>query len=690
MSERKLFAHELEARLDQLLLLSLRQRSAALPAARLETLPRETQERVLHWAGVAAQSSNDFGWLLVSLAAEHAAGLGHQLDDWARAGLAAYDHGGLATARQVLGEYATARGSRSLRPRQAVSFAAVEGRLSCFLQALDGRPLRLASGARAWTDSETLWLPERLNVAPDAAGNRRLYKLMTAMLWAQARFGSFNTDPEPELELWPDRERALAWFAVFEAMRLEACIGVELPGLAHEIAVLRGPWPAELEAVAARLGQPAASAADSLACMAELRKVGAGETPVLPHVGAMDPLAARRVRAARIARDTAVLRRALKVLAALDSKSGGKGGGDFPPLAAEGDIQIGDPQADLVVLPPDAREAAKSLQQDLGEVPRDALHPAGPGTWQPVAGGGDEPEVVADSAAQPDAFYDEWDYRRGAMRRGWCHLYESEGQAGEQEWVDEVRQRHAHLIRSIRRRFESLRGEDKAQRRQLDGEEIDLDAQVEARADRKSGGEPSPRLFIHRRRVERSLAVMFMVDMSGSTKGWVNDAERESLVLLCEAIEALGDSYAIYGFSGWTRTHCDIYRIKTFGDRYDAGTRSRIAGIEARDYTRMGVAVRHLSGLLHKQNTRHKLLVTLSDGRPDDYGDEYRGRYGIEDTRRALLEARERGIRSYCVTIDRHGADYLPQLYGPAHYSVIDDARKLPQKIADIYRKLTV
>ncbi len=693
MSERKLFAHELEARLDQLLLLSLRQRSAQEPAARLEALPRATQECVLHWAGVAAQSSNDFGWLLATLAAEHAASLGAQLDDWARAGLDAHDSGGLAAARQVLGEYATAHGSRSRRSQQAASFAAVEGRLSRFLQALDGRPLKLAGGARAWTDSETLWLPERIDVAPDAAGNRSLYKLMATMLWAQARFGSFNTDPEPELELWPDRERALAWFAVFEAMRLEACIAVELPGLAHEIAVLRGPWPAELEAAATRLRQAGTTAADSLACMAELRKVGAGDTPNMPYIGAMDPAAARRVRAARIARDTAVLRRALKVLAALDSKSGGQGGGDFPPLAAEGDIQIGDPQADpyvdLRVLPPDAREAARSLQQDLGEVPRDALHPAGPGTWQPVAGGGDEPDVVVDPAARPDAFYDEWDYRRGALRRGWCHLYESEGQAGEQEWVDEVRHRHAHLIRSIRRRFESLRGEDKPQRRQLDGEEIDLDAQVEARADRKSGAEPSPQLFIHRRRVERSLAVMFMVDMSGSTKGWVNDAERESLVLLCEAIEALGDSYAIYGFSGWTRTRCDIYRIKRFGDRYDAGTRSRIAGIEARDYTRMGVAVRHLSGLLYKQNTRHKLLVTLSDGRPDDYGDEYRGRYGIEDTRRALLEARAKGIRSYCVTIDRHGADYLPQLYGPAHYAVIDDARKLPQKIAEIYRKLT-
>ncbi len=687
MSERKLFAHELEARLDELLLLSLRQRSAAEPAALLEALPREMQERVLHWAGVAAQTSDDLGWLIASLAAEHAAGLDTQLDDWVRAGLDAYDRSGLAATRRTLTEFAAGHKIRSQQSHDGVAFAEIERRLSRFLHALDGRPLKLVSGPRAWTDSETLWLPQRLDVAPDTQGNRRLYKAMAVLLWAQTRFGSFNVDPEPELELWPDRDKALAWFAVFEAMRLEACIAGELPGLAQEIASLRGPWPPQLAAAAERLAHAEATAADSLAAMAELRKLGAGETPTLPHIGAMDPVAARRVRAARITRETAVVRRALKVLAAVATKTGAADNPDYSPLAAEGDLQVSDPQADLLALPPAAREAAKSLMQDLGEIPPEALHAAGPGAWQAVAGA-DEP-VTASVTTQPDAFYDEWDYRRAAWRHGWCHLYEMEGPAGDQEWVDEVRTRHAHLIRSIRRRFESLRGEDKPQRRQFDGEEIDLDAQVEARADRKSGSEPSPRLFIHRRRVERSLAVMFMVDMSGSTKGWVNDAERESLVLLCEAIEALGDSYAIYGFSGWTRTHCDIYRIKCFGDRYDAGTRSRIAGIEARDYTRMGVAVRHLCGLLHKQNTRHKLLVTLSDGRPDDYGDEYRGRYGIEDTRRALLEAREKGIRSYCVTIDRHGADYLPQLYGPAHYSVIDDAKKLPQKIAEIYRKLT-
>ena len=687
MSERKLFAHELEVRLDDLLLLSLRQRSAEEPAALLEVLPRESQERVLHWAGVAAQTSDDLGWLIVSLAAVHATALGQDFDDWVRTGLDAYDRGGLAATRIALTGFVDARKARSQRPHDGVALAEVEGRLSRFLHALDGRPLKLVSGKTAWTDTETLWLPERLDVATDAAGNRSLYKAMATLLWAQTRFGSFNVDPEPELGLWPDREQGLAWLAVLEAMRLEARIASELPGLAQEIVALRGPWPDNLNVMAAMLAGPEATVADSLACLAELRTAGASDTPAFPHIGALDPVAARRVRAARIARDLGVVRRALKVVAALGSKAGDAASTDYPPLAADADMQATDPQADLVSLPPDARAAAKSLMQDLGGIPPEAMHPAGPGAWQAVDSV--DQSVEASCTTPPDAYYDEWDYRRASWRRDWCHLYEMDGPTGDHEWVDEVRRRHAHLIRSIRRRFESLRGEDKPQRRQLDGEEVDLDAQVEARADRKSGAEPSPRLFIHRQRIERSLAVMFMVDMSGSTKGWVNDAERESLVLLCEAIEALGDSYAIYGFSGWTRTHCDIYRIKKFGERYDAGTRQRIAGIEAKDYTRMGVAVRHLSGLLVRQNTRHKLLVTLSDGRPDDYGDEYRGRYGIEDTRRALLEAREKGIRSYCVTIDRHGADYLPQLYGPAHYSVIDDAKKLPQKIAEIYRKLT-
>jgi nitric oxide reductase NorD protein len=518
-------------------------------------------------------------------------------------------------------------------------------------------------------------------------GNRRLYKATAALLWAQTRHGTFGSaavDIEAQLARWPDRERALRWFAALEAIRLEAVLGAELPGLAAEIAALRGPWPAGLEEAARRLARPDAAVSQTLTFLAECM-AGEGEPPLLPHAGAIDLAAALRVRAARLARETETVRRALSTLKGFGGRQGA--GEQTPAVNLESGKLEFSLDGEAVALPPDAQAAAQSLLQDLGRLPPECLVPAGPGAWQPTQreGGGED---ALTSHREPHARYDEWDWRRRAYRRGWCHLFEVDLPPGDPGYVEKVSLRNTASIRRIRCRFEMLRGESRLLGRQPEGEEIDVDALVEAAGDRAAGAEPEARLYSRRIRNERSLAAMFMVDMSGSTKGWVNDAERESLVMLCEALEALGDAYAIYGFSGWTRTRCDIYPVKRFDEAYDAAVRARIAAIEAKDYTRMGVAIRHLTQLLEAQPARHKLLVTLSDGRPDDFGDEYRGHYGIEDTRRALQEAHSRGVRSYCVTIDRHGADYLPRLYGPARYTVLDDAQKLPLKIADIYRRL--
>ena len=240
----------------------------------------------------------------------------------------------------------------------------------------------------------------------------------------------------------------------------------------------------------------------------------------------------------------------------------------------------------------------------------------------------------------------------------------------------------------LRRTFEALRGEDKLLKKQPYGDDVDIDALVEAVADTQHGEEMTNRLFVKMHKLERNIAVMFMVDMSGSTKGWINQAEREALALLCEALETLGDRYAIYGFSGMTRKRCEVYRVKSFSDAYDEDVRARISGIRPRDYTRMGVTIRHLSHLLNAVEARTKLLITLSDGKPDDY-DTYRGAYGIEDTRMALIEAKRSGIHPFCITIDSEARDYLPHMYGAVNYSVIDEVRKLPLKVSDIYRRLT-
>ena len=234
-----------------------------------------------------------------------------------------------------------------------------------------------------------------------------------------------------------------------------------------------------------------------------------------------------------------------------------------------------------------------------------------------------------------------------------------------------------------------LRGEDRWMKQQQGGDEIDLDAVISAYADMHTGVELTERLFIERHKAERDIAVMFMVDMSGSTKGWINEAEREALVILCEALEVLGDRYAIYGFSGITRKRCEIYRIKRFSEKYDDTVRRRIAGIQPHDYTRMGVAIRHLTALLNAVDARTKLLITLSDGKPDDYSDNYRGEYGVEDTRQALIEAHRGGVHPFCITIDREAREYLPRMYGAVNYTLIDDVGRLPLKVADVYRRLT-
>jgi len=686
LTDRRLFEHELEEKLDALLFASPSHRSIERLATQLEALPRRHQDLVLHWAGVAAQTYAEIGYLIATLAPQVLARLDEkEFAAWALSGLDAYDKEGLRPAMERLRDL---DGFVAVREGRAfVRFADVEPRLARFVQGLSGRPLGLKAGAYPWTDTETLFLPERIAHRVAAEDNRRLYTALAVQLWAQTRYGTFAVDIEAELACWPERETALTWLAHLEAARLAGHVERDLPGVGRLLTEARDGWPAELAEALPDLQAPGADVRITLRWLARLMERGA-VPPAPTFVARLEPGSAGRVRAGRIARDTETLR---KTIGALKGAAGAKmaAPGEFSArLNAETGMMEIRLDGEAVKLPDAAQAAAASLMQDLGDVPPEALSPAGDGAWTPTDQDGPAPELASDRKA--DFFYDEWDHHRNAYRRGWCHVYEMPVTPGDGAFVRETRQRHAALIAQLKRKFEAVRGEDRIHGRQPEGEEVDLDALVEAVNDRKSGAEPSPRLFSRRVRNERSLAAMFMVDMSGSTKGWINDAEREALVMLCESLEALGDAYAIYGFSGWTRTRCDIYRIKAFGDRYDDAVRARIDGIEAKDYTRMGVAIRHLTGLLAAQPARHKLLVTLSDGRPDDFGDEYRGTYGIEDTRRALQEARRQGIRGYCVTIDRQGADYLKHMVGPAGYTVLDDVRKLPVKIMDIYRKLTV
>lgn len=342
-------------------------------------------------------------------------------------------------------------------------------------------------------------------------------------------------------------------------------------------------------------------------------------------------------------------------------------------------------------LPEGGRAVMESIIQDLDGIPPDYLVAAGPGLYRRRPVGAKDPDSVwAGTYHEEGAFiYDEWDHTRQHHRKGGCVLREHQMHAGGTEFYSATLGKYGGLIKSLRRTFEVLRGEDRILKRQPEGDGVDIDALVETWADARYGLEMSERVFTRLHKDERNIAVMLMVDMSGSTKGWINQAEREALILLAESLETLGDRHAIYGFSGWTRKRCEVFPVKAFEDRWDDAARGRVCAIEPKDYTRMGAPIRHLTHLLQAVEARTKVLISLSDGKPDDYDSLYRGEYGIEDTRQALFEARLQGVHPFCITIDEQGAEYLPHMYGAASYIILDDVAKLPLKVSDIYRRLT-
>jgi len=347
-------------------------------------------------------------------------------------------------------------------------------------------------------------------------------------------------------------------------------------------------------------------------------------------------------------------------------------------------ITIGNEQVEL---DDELRQLAGNIIADLGYLPEQYVSSA-----VGRAGSGYAPFRAESPGTGPElnapVVYDEWDYRRSDFRKKWCSVIEKEIPLIRSNFYHVTREKfHGEIIR-LRYQFEMMRTSERFVRRQRDGDDIDLDSLIESVSDARAGLAPSDRLFIRLKRDERDIAVLFLVDMSNSTQGWVNEAIRESLVLLCEALEIVGDRYGIYGFSGMRRLRSEFFHIKHLDEPYDSTVKQRISSIAPREYTRMGPAIRHAAKLLGAVDSRVRLLVTLSDGKPEDY-DDYKGEYAVEDTRHALIEAKAGGIHPFCITVDRHAQEYISHMYGSVNYTVIDDVKKLPHRIPEIYRMLT-
>jgi len=669
-------------------------------AASIAALPREEQGFLLVWIRRIATTHIQIAYQFALRAIKLLNNMDrHLIEAWALHAMDTYDRAGLSSAMRVIKE--VEHYSRLCHERAAgVVFEDISGILLNFVHGLSGRRLKLQQGEAAYTDSETLFLPAVIAQMQHSQDNFKLSKAMVAMLWAQTRFGSFRINFTQALAAYPDSERALRQFHALETLRLESCLERELPGLHREMQQLKAKLgeksPPEWEGYARELGQPEASVKDSLRLLAQAYP-GPLPAPVC-YQGELRPGAIAECLATRMEREKILLRVKLGQLAQESRKPQQKEASKFV-VHEKGRNEAGLSALELtldgnpIAPPEDVRQLLTSIQLDWGEIPPDYLVAAGPGEY--------DPRLFEEKSADPDAVwqgtyheegashYPEWDYGRQHYRKNWCVMREKDVPPVYDDFRKTTLEKYSGLVKHLHKTFEAMRDENRLLKRQAQGDNVDIDALVEALADARDGSEMSDRLFMRMHRTERNIAVMFMVDMSGSTRGWINDAERESLVLLCEALEKLGDRYAIYGFSGMTRKRCELYRIKRFDEPYNEEVHARISGIRPQDYTRMGFAIRHLTRVLNEVEARTKLLITLSDGKPDDYHDNYRTQYGIEDTRKALQEAQRSGIHPFCITIDEEARDYLPHLYGAVNYTVIDEVGKLPLKVADIYRRLT-
>ena len=335
--------------------------------------------------------------------------------------------------------------------------------------------------------------------------------------------------------------------------------------------------------------------------------------------------------------------------------------------------------------------------------------------------------------AEPQTFaYDEWDFRADDYKPRWCVVRQKNMAEGDPDYYGTTLHSYGSLVTQVRRQFELMVPEMFRKVRKLeDGDEIDIDDIIEAFVDIRTGASPSDKLFWRRNKVQRDVAVVFLLDTSASTaeaidetrkvaEDWnapddpveymvwlrsrrgegmkrsykrIIDVEKEAIVLLINALEAIGDVYGIYGFSGYGRENVEFYTVKDVNERLSERVKKRIDRIAPLHATRMGPAIRHATTKLETQDARTKLLFLISDGRPQDRGYSREGvekEYAVHDTKRALDEAKEKDVTAFCLTVDKNGHDYLKTMCQDIGYEVLDDIYALPQRLLYLYKRLTM
>ena len=292
--------------------------------------------------------------------------------------------------------------------------------------------------------------------------------------------------------------------------------------------------------------------------------------------------------------------------------------------------------------------------------------------------------------------YQEWDYQVQLHRPDWTTVYERRQARGNVEDIEAILAEYKPVAFKIKKIIDLLSPEGVQRVRNMeDGDEIDINAAVDAMVSIRMGEQPNPRITMRNVIKNRDLSVLLLLDLSESTNELVEGSDksilqltREAATLVATAVSGIGDPFAIHGFASDGRHDVQYYRFKDFNQRFDDEAKSRLAGMNGGLSTRMGAAMRHAAQHLLKQPERRKLLLIVTDGEPADI-DERDPQHLRHDTRKAVEELSSMGVMSYCLTLDANADDYVKRIFGVNHYTIVDNVDRLPEKLPLLFASLT-
>jgi nitric oxide reductase NorD protein len=287
--------------------------------------------------------------------------------------------------------------------------------------------------------------------------------------------------------------------------------------------------------------------------------------------------------------------------------------------------------------------------------------------------------------------YDEWNFKKRAYLPDYCKVYPKTQLKTAPDYYTRTISKYKTTLSGLRKMLTSVNNKMQMQRRQVQGDSFDLDALTDLYADIHSKVTPDERVYLSKRKKDKDIAILLLLDLSLSSDGYaagnrVLDVEKEVSILFGEILNEFDIFFSIDGFSSKTRNYTTYLTLKDFNEDWNRG-KMKIGAAEPSGYTRIGPALRHAGARLMQTDATNKWVILLSDGKPNDY-DKYEGQHGVQDIKQALRELNEMNVNSYALAIEAQAKYYLPQMFGQNHYQVLTSPESLLHSLAKLYEKI--